>query len=106
MYAIFTNFINVRVFCKQYCIFYIGDGNMAQIDLDNIRQVEKQRNTIHDKVYTTYTSFEMRGLKYIQIDTYGKIDRENPEKISQSIQLDYDTSKFLVNLLTHEFNLK
>lgn len=82
-----------------------GDGNMAQINLSNIKKIEKQRNVIHDKVYTTYTVFEMDGSKYIQIDTYGKIDRENPEKVSQSIQLDQETAKYLVNLLTQEFNL-
>jgi len=79
---------------------------MAQINLSNIKKIEKQRNTLHDKVYTTYTIFEMEGSKYIQIDTYGRIDRENPEKLSQSIQLDRETAKYLVNLLTQEFNLK
>jgi len=79
---------------------------MAQINLSNIKKIKKQRNTIHDKVYTTYTVFELEGSKYIQIDTYGRIDRENPEKLSQSIQLDRETAKYLVNLLTQEFNLK
>lgn len=79
---------------------------MAQINLQQIKKVEKQRNTIHEKVYTTYTAFEMSGEKFIQFDTYGKANRENPEKISQSIQLDRDTARFLVNLLVQEFNLK
>ena len=78
---------------------------MAQIDLSSIEKIEKTRNTIHDKVYTTYTMFEMRGNKYIQFDTYGRVDRENPEKISQSIQLDRDTAKYIVDLLTQEFGL-
>ena len=51
---------------------------MAQIDLSSIEKIEKTRNTIHDKVYTTYTMFEMSGNKYIQFDTYGRVDRENP----------------------------
>lgn len=79
---------------------------MAQINLSNIKKIEKQRNTIHDKVYTTYTVFESNGSKFFQIDTYGRIDRENPEKISQSIQLDRNTAKFLVNSLIEEFKLK
>lgn len=58
---------------------------MAQIDLKNIKKIEKNRNTVHDKVYTTYTVFGVERDRYVQIDTYGKIDRENPEKISQSI---------------------
>ena len=79
---------------------------MAQINLVNIKKVEKQRNSIHDKVYTTYTVFEMDGEKFIQFDTYGRIDRENPEKISQSIQLNRETASFVVNLLVQEFNLR
>ncbi len=78
---------------------------MAQIDLSSIEKIEKTRNTIHDKVYTTYTMFEMSGNKYIQFDTYGRVDREKPEKISQSIQLDRDTAKYIVDLLTQEFGL-
>lgn len=58
---------------------------MAQINLKNIKKIEKNRNTVHDKVYTTYTVFSVEGDRYVQIDTYGKIDRENLEKISQSI---------------------
>ena len=76
---------------------------MAQISLDSIKKVEKNRNTIHEKVHTTYTVFEMDGKRYVQFDTYGRIDRENPEKISQSIQLDKETASFIVKLLVDEF---
>ena len=79
---------------------------MAQISLESIKKIEKYRNTIHDKVHTTYTTFEMNGEKFVQIATYGRIDRENPEKISQSFQLDRATARFLVNLLCDEFDLK
>lgn len=54
---------------------------MAQINLKNIKKIEKNRNTIHDKVYTTYTVFNADGDRYVQIDTYGRIDRENPERL-------------------------
>ena len=79
---------------------------MAQMDLANIKKIEKTRHHIHEKVYTTYTVFNEGGEKYIQFDTYGRIDRENPEKISQSIQLDRETARYIVNLLTQEFGLK
>ena len=79
---------------------------MAQISLDSIKRIEKYRNTIHDKVYTTYTAFEADGEKYVQIDTYGRIGRENPEKISQSFQFDRATAEVLVNLLREEFGLQ
>lgn len=78
---------------------------MAQISLGSIKRIEKNRNTIHEKVHTTYTVFEADGEKYVQIDTYGRIDRENPEKISQSVQLDKSAAQFLVDILTKEFSL-
>ena len=78
---------------------------MAQISLESIKKIEKYRNTVHEKVHTTYTTFEMDGAKYVQIDTYGRIDRENPEKISQSFQFDRATAEFLVKLLSEEFGL-
>lgn len=78
---------------------------MAQIDLNNIKYIEKYRNTIHEKVYTTYTFFEHDGSKYVQFDTYGRVGREMPEKISQSIQLDRETAAYLVELLKAEFEL-
>ena len=78
---------------------------MAQISLESIKKIEKYRNTVHEKVHTTYTAFEMDGDKDVQIDTYGHIDRENPEKISQSFQFDRSTAEFLVKLLSEEFDL-
>ena len=79
---------------------------MAQISLESIKKIEKYRNTIHDKVYTTYTTFEADGEKYVQIDTYGRIGRETPEKVSQSLQLDKETARFLVNVLCKEFDIR
>ena len=76
---------------------------MAQISLESIKKIEKYRNIVHEKVHTTYTTFEMDGEKYVQIDTYGRIDRENPEKISQSFQFDEAAAKFLVDILKQEF---
>ena len=78
---------------------------MARISLENIEKIEKYRNTVHEKVHATYTTFELDGEKFVQIDTYGRIDRENPEKISQSFQLDKATAEFLVKLLSKEFEL-
>lgn len=78
---------------------------MAQISLESIQKIEKQRNTIHEKVDTTYTVFEMEGHKYVQFDTYGRMGRENPEKISQSFQLDKESARYIVKLLINEFDL-
>ena len=58
---------------------------MAQIDLKAIEKITKERNVVHDEVYTTYTTFDSDGKHYLQIDTDGRSDREQPGKISQSI---------------------
>ena len=76
---------------------------MAQLDISSMKKVEKQHNTIHSKVTSTYTIFEMYGKKYVQIDTYGNSDREMPEKISQSFQFDRETAKFITKLFIDEF---
>ena len=78
---------------------------MAQISLESIKQIDKYRNTIHEKVHATYTVFEQNGTKYVQLDTYGRIDRENPEKISQSFQLDKSSAKFLISILQKAFEI-
>ena len=78
---------------------------MARIELSTIEKIEKERNSIHDKVTATYTIFEASGEKYVQLDTYGKVGRAIPGKISQSIQFDKDTAAFFVDLLQSEFGL-
>lgn len=79
---------------------------MAQIDISNLPKINKERNTVHDQVYATYTVFDKNGEKYLQIDTYGKPARENPEKISQSFQFNRAAASYLANLLIEEFGLK
>lgn len=79
---------------------------MAQINLEEFKRLEKDRNTVHNKVVASYSVFDAHGEKYFQIDTYGNSDREMPEKISQSFQLDRTTAEYLVNLINKEFGLK
>lgn len=76
---------------------------MAQIDIKTIEKLNKERNFVHEKVYATYSSFDNMGEHYIQIDTYGKSDRDLPGKISQSFQLDSETARFVYELLKNEF---
>ena len=71
---------------------------MAQISLEKFKRLEKERNTVHNKVATTYSVFEINGEKYFQIDSYGNSDREMHGKISQSFQLDRKTAEYLVIL--------
>lgn len=78
---------------------------MAQIDIKNIKKQDKDRNYVHEKVYTTYSAFDIYGKHYVQFDTYGRSDREQPGKISQSIQIDKETASYVVELLKREFAL-
>lgn len=79
---------------------------MARINIDTIEKLNKDRNTVHTSVTATYTMFDtVDGEHYVQIDTYGKNDREIPGKASQSIQFDKESAKFLVDLLKKEFDL-
>ena len=77
---------------------------MAQLDIEKIERLNKDRNTVHEKVYTTYSTFNSCGKHYVQIDTYGRSEREQPGKISQSIQLDEHSAKYLFDLLKKEYN--
>ena len=77
---------------------------MAQLDITNIEKIPKDRSTIHDKVYATYSTFDFQGKHYVQIDTYGRSERELQGKISQSIQLDEHSAKYLFDLLKKEYN--
>ncbi len=78
---------------------------MAQINMRDIKKIEKTRNFVHEEAPATYTVFDDDGVKYFQIDTYGRNDREFPEKISQSIQMDRDSARQLIRLLIETFDL-
>ena len=79
---------------------------MALITKDNMKKLDKDRNSVHSKVRATYTTFTSDGKKYFQIDTYGSENRQLKDKISQSIQLDRDMAIELVELLQREFDLR
>ncbi len=49
--------------------------------------------------------FDADGERYVQIGTYGRIGRENPEKINQSIQFDKQTAELIVELLKEQFDI-
>ena len=76
---------------------------MAMVDVSEMKQVEKQRVTVHSKVRATYSIFEDGGKRYFQIDTYGSTTRDMPEKISQTIQIDRQSAMKLISLLVETF---
>jgi len=63
------------------------------------------RNSLHEEIEASYTTFERDGRVFIQIDTYGRETREIPGKKSQTIQLDREGAIALFNILKREFNL-
>lgn len=77
---------------------------MARIEKDRLKKIMKERNSVHQVVQATYTVFDYDGERYFQIDTYGKDDREIPDKISQSIQIDQHMAHELIKLLTDAFD--
>jgi hypothetical protein len=58
---------------------------------------------LHELVRASYDVFSLRGVKIIQIDTYGRPDRMYTEKISQTFQLDEKNAKELLKLLKANF---
>lgn len=76
---------------------------MAMVDVSKMKQIEKQRVTVHSTARVTYSVFEDEGKRYFQIDTYGRSTRDMPEKISQTIQLDQQSAMKLISLLAEAF---
>ena len=65
--------------------------------------LEGERHQLHDEVEARYAVFERDGLGFVQINTYGRPDREHPGKLSQSIQLDREGAEALVAILRKAF---
>ena len=47
--------------------------------------------------------FDADGKRFIQLDTHGTEEREHPEKISQSVQLDKEGAAQLLKLIRDTF---
>jgi len=65
-----------------------------------------QRMTLHDPIDATYFTYELDGRRLLQINTSGRRDREIPDKVSQSIQLDQDSAAQLFTILKDHFGFK
>jgi hypothetical protein len=63
-----------------------------------------ERNSLHEEIDATYTIFERDGRILLQIDSYGRNDRQIPGKKSQSIQLDEVGASALYSILKREFS--
>ena len=60
--------------------------------------------TSRDKA--TYSTFESDGKKFVQIDTYGRAEREMPGKTSQTLQFDEKSARALFSILRDAFEFR
>jgi hypothetical protein len=67
---------------------------------------ELKRLALHDPIEAVYFEHEIDGLKVLQINTAGRSDRQNPGKVSQSIQLDEQSGKQLWDVLSNHFGFR
>jgi hypothetical protein len=66
---------------------------------------DRERASLHDEIEATYTTFERDGRMLFQIDTYGRKSRQVPGKQSQTLQLDEQAARELVNILKAAFHI-
>ena len=64
------------------------------------------RNSIHDGIDATYSTSERDGRKFIQVDSYGRDEREIPGKKSQTFQLDERAARALFDILKETFHFR
>ena len=67
--------------------------------------LDSERSSLHEEVEARYSVFERDGQGFVQINTYGRADREIPGKVSQSIQLDRQGAEALVGILQKAFGI-
>jgi hypothetical protein len=68
--------------------------------------LESERSQLHQEVEAKYAIFERDGVGFVQINTYGRPDREIPGKVSQSLQLDRQGAEALVAILRKAFAIR
>lgn len=66
----------------------------------------RERYTTHHPIDATYYVLGDGEAKLLQIDTSGRSDRENPGKLSQTIQLDKSSARALFDIIGKEFGFK
>ncbi|MEJ0062894.1 MAG: methionyl-tRNA formyltransferase [Alphaproteobacteria bacterium] len=73
----------------------------------NFDRKDHERQTVHDEIKATYTSFRNDdGSIFLQINSYGRDSRAVPGKQSQVIQLDREGAFSLFNILKQEFHFE
>ena len=63
------------------------------------QRTNMSRNTVHGEVDCTYTTFERNGKRFLQLDTYGSLNREFVGKKSQSLQFGEEALRQLKSII-------
>jgi hypothetical protein len=74
-------------------------GGQIMALIKSFEHKSMDRNSVHDRIDATYTTFERDGRKFIQVDSYGRAEREMPGKTSQTFQLDEKSARELFDIL-------
>jgi hypothetical protein len=71
--------------------------------LHSFSPVTTSKHSRHGPVECGYQVFDVDGDRILQLDTYGSSSRQFQGKTSQSIQLDREAARRLLDLLTQAF---
>ena len=64
---------------------------------------ESKQMREHEEARTTYSVCSFPSGKRVQIQSYGRSDREEPDTVSQVMQFDERSARPLVSILRKEF---
>lgn len=67
------------------------------------QQAPSDVQRVHGPVTCGYRAFAVNGRRILQLDTYGSTERAIPNKISQSLQLDDEGARALLDIITEAF---
>lgn len=72
-----------------------------------VKEIEYENKSIreHEEARTTYSVANFDTGKRIQLQSYGRADREDPDKVSQVMQFTKESANQLIAILKKEFNI-
>ncbi|POX47910.1 hypothetical protein C3489_28560 [Streptomyces sp. Ru71] len=71
--------------------------------IETFEPVSSDVQRLHGAVTCGFRSFTVGERRVLQLDTYGSRDRQIPDKISQSIQLDVNGARQLIKIIEEAF---
>jgi hypothetical protein len=71
--------------------------------IGEFREVGSEKNGVHKPVTCGWRIFRIDGETILQLDTYGSNERQIPNKVSQSIQLDRESAERLLQIIRDTF---